>query len=225
MVFLAAETESSAATHAALEKLCRAYWYPLYVFVRRRGYSPHDAQDLTQSFFERLLDRNYLSGADRRKGKFRSYILAALEHFLANEWRRGQAQKRGGGARVISLDADFVDGEALEIAALEPAEKAFERQWAASLLGQVLQRLRQEFAAAGKETLFEQLKIFLPGDKQTSTYAELAAKIGMTEAGMKMAVSRMRHRYGEILREEIAMTVSSPAEVEEELRCLYAALS
>jgi RNA polymerase sigma factor (sigma-70 family) len=226
VVLLATDQETSAPAQAALEKLCRTYWYPLYVFVRRHGYKAHDAQDLTQGFFERLLDRRFLSGVDRRKGKFRSYLLAALEHFLANEWRRTQAQKRGGGARFISLDAELPDEPAMEIAAaMESPEKAFERQWAATLLGQVLQRLRAEFAAGGKDTLFDQLKSFLTGDKQAATYAELAPKIGMTEAGLKMAVSRMKHRYGEILREEISMTVASPEEVDEELRCLYAALS
>jgi len=210
---------------SALSELCRLYWYPLYVFVRRRGYPAHDAQDLTQSFFERLLDKRYLSGVDRTKGKFRSFLLAALEHFLANDWRRNQAQKRGGGVSFISLDDDSIEEQYLQLAGGTLPESIFERQWAATLLEQVLLQLRAEFAASNKEALFEALKIFLTGEKQTTAYAELAARFGTTEAALKMAVSRMRHRYGEILREEIAKTVSSPDQVEDELRALFAVLS
>src|SRR5205807_3079994 len=144
-----AAQDSSPPAQDALAKLCRGYWYPLYVFVRRRGYSPHDAQDLTQGFFERLLDKNYLSGADRTKGKFRSFLLAALEHFLANDWRRSQAQKRGGGAKFISLDDELVEEQYLQLRAEGiSAEKIFERQWAATLLEHVLTQLRAEFVEA-----------------------------------------------------------------------------
>ena len=222
---LEAAKDSSAPAEDALEKLCRAYWYPLYVYVRRRGYPPHDAQDLTQSFFERLLGKKYLSGVDRNKGKFRSFLLAALEHFLANDWRRSQAQKRGGGVNFISLDDDSLEGQYLQLAAALPPGKLYERQWAATLLEQVLAQLRAEFVAADKEALFQELKIFLTGEKRTIAYAELGARLGTTEAALKMAVNRMRHRYGELLREEIAKTVSSPEEIEEELRALFAALS
>src|ERR1041385_1701798 len=225
VVALAAQ-EASAPAQDALEKLCRAYWQPLYVFVRRRGYSPHDAQDLTQSFFERLLDKNYLSGADRTKGKFRSFLLAALEHFLANDWRRRRAQKRGGGAKFVSLDDDSIEEQYLQLAAtVDSAEKIFERQWAATVLNQVLVQLRAEFTAAGKEILFQRIKVFLTGEKQSSTYAELALTSGMTEAALKMAVSRLRRRYRELLQDEITKTVSSPAQVDEELRALFAAVS
>jgi RNA polymerase sigma-70 factor (ECF subfamily) len=225
-VVLAASHEGSAQCSEALEQLCRAYWYPLYTFVRRRGYQAEEAQDLTQSFFARLLDKNYLRAVDRSKGKFRSFLLAALEHFLANEWRRACARKRGGGAMFISFDDDSAEQQYLQFAAanLSPAE-VFEQQWATALLERVLSRLRAEFAAAGKEQPFEDLKIFLTGEKRRESYSELAPKLGTSEAALKMAVSRMRHRYAELLREEIANTVSRPDEVEEELRALFAALS
>jgi RNA polymerase sigma-70 factor (ECF subfamily) len=210
----------------ALERLCRNYWQPLYAYVRRRGYSPHDAQDLTQSFFARLIAKNYLRQVDRTKGKFRSFLLAALEHFLANEWRNAHVQKRGGKAAMLSLD----DTRAEELYAQIPAtpaspEKLFEQQWATTVLGQVLTRLRDEFAASGKGALFAELKGFLPGDKRDGSYAELAAKLQTTEPAIKMAVSRMRHRYGELLRAQIAETVSRPEDVDEELRAFFAALS
>src|SRR6184192_1382594 len=225
-VVLLAVNESSGAAQAALENLCHAYWYPLYVYVRRRGHSPHDAQDLTQSFFVRLLDKNFLSGVDRTKGKFRSFLLAALEHFLANDWRRSQAQKRGGGARFISLDDELVEEQYLQLRAEGiSAEKIFERQWAATLLEHVLTQLRVEFVEARKEAFFAELKIFLTGEKRTSSYSELALKLGTSEAALKMAVSRMRRRYSELLRDEIAKTVSGPEQVEEELQALFAALS
>jgi RNA polymerase sigma-70 factor (ECF subfamily) len=198
----------------------------LYVFVRRQGYSPHDAQDLTQSFFARLLEKNYLSAVDPRKGKFRSFLLATLEHFLANEWRRAHAQKRGGRFTFVSIDAESAEQQYLQVPAsnLSPGQ-LFEQQWAMTLLDQTLARLYEEFVASGKGALFGDLKIFLTGEKQAASYAELAAKLGMTEAALKMAVSRMRKRYGELLRAEIANTVANPAEIDEELRALFAALS
>ena len=210
----------------ALEKLCSTYWYPLYAFIRRKGYEAHDAQDLTQSFFARLLEKDFLSGVDRTKGKFRSFLLAALEHFLANEWRDAHAQKRGGKVTFISLDDESPEQQYLQLAASGlSAQQLFEQQWAMALLDQVLARLRTEFAAAGKGVLFEQLKIFLTGEKRPVSYAELAVELQSKEAALKMAVSRMRQRYGELLRAEIANTVSSPDEVEGELRALFAALS
>jgi len=225
MVLAAGKSESAEAS-VALEKLCSAYWYPLYVFIRRRGYEPYDAQDLTQSFFARLLEKDYLSGVDRTKGKFRSFLLAALEHFLANVWRDAHAQKRGGKVTFISMDdqsAEQVYGQ-LSARGLSP-EQVFEQQWAMALLGQVLARLREEFVAAGKQPQFNELKVFLTGEKCTVSYAELALKLQTTEPALKMAVSRMRQRYGELLRAEIALTVESPAEVDEELRALFVALA
>ena len=225
-VVLAAGQGASAGADVALEKLCRAYWWPLYAFVRRRGYEAHDAQDLTQEFFARLLARDSLRAVDRRKGKFRSFLLAALEHFLANEWRRAQTQKRGGKFSFVSIDDDSAEQPFLQVAAsyLSP-EQLFEQQWAITLLEQAVAKLREEFLTAGKQTLFDELKVFLTGEKHAISYAELATKLGMTEAALKMAVSRMRQRYGELLRAEIANTVSDPAKVEDELRALFAALS
>lgn len=225
LVLQAGDTGSAAADEA-LERLCRAYWYPLYVFVRKRGATQHDAEDLTQAFFTRLLERGYLSGLDRNKGKFRSFLLTAFQHFTANHRRDAHAQKRGGGCSFISLD-ETLEGEAQlqrEFADVS-AEKSFERQWAMTLLEQVVERLRNEFVAAEKGALFVELKVFLTGDKRACSYAELATELGMTEAALKMAVSRMRQRYGELLRIEIANTVSRPEEVEEEMQALFAALS
>ena len=223
---LAAGKAESADALVAMEKLCSAYWYPLYAFIRRKGYESHDAQDLTQSFFARLLEKDYLRGIDRTKGKFRSFLLAALEHFMANVWRDAHAQKRGGKVTFISMDdesAEQIYGQ-LSARGLSP-EQVFEQQWAMALLGQVLARLREEFAAAGKGAQFKELKVFLTGEKCTVSYADLAVRLQTTEAALKMAVSRMRQRYGEILRTEIALTVESPAEVDEELRALFAALA
>jgi RNA polymerase sigma-70 factor (ECF subfamily) len=224
-VVLAAGQDTSAEKSQALERLCRTYWYPLYAFVRRRGYPPDEAQDLTQSFFLRLLDKQYLKAVDRTKGKFRSFLLASLEHFLANEWRRSQAQRRGGKMTFISLDDDSAERQYLQVpaAGLSP-EQLYEQQWATALLNQVLARLRAEFVAEGKGELFEQLKVYLTGEKQGG-YAEMAARLNTTEAGLKMGVSRLRHRYGALLREEIANTVARPEDIEEELRALFAALA
>ena len=221
-VVLSAGRDTSTQASDALAKLCRTYWWPLYVFVRRQGYSSHDAQDLTQAFFARLLEKNYLSAVDPRKGRFRSFLLAALGHFLAKEWRRARAQKRGGEFTFVSTDAEQ---QYLQVPAsnLSP-EQLFEQQWAMTLLDQTLARLYEEFVASGKGALFGKLKIFLTGERQAASYSDLAARLGMTEAALKMAVSRMRQRYGELLRAEIANTVASPGEIDDELRALFAAL-
>lgn len=225
-VVLAAKLETSAEADAALERLCQVYWWPLYAFVRRRGHEAHDAQDLTQEFFARLLAKDFLRAVDRSKGKFRSFLLAALEHFLAKEWRRSQTQKRGGKFTFVSINDETAEQPYLQVAASpQTPEKTFQQQWAMTLLNQAVTRLRDEFVAAGKRDQFEELKVFLTGEKHTATYVELAAKLGTTEAALKMAVSRMRQRYGELLRSEIANTVSSPQEIDEELRALFSALS
>jgi len=223
---LAAREAASPRASEALEKLCRAYWWPLYTFVRRRGYDSHDAQDLTQEFFARLLEKNWLDSVDRTKGKFRSFLLAALKHFMAKEWRRAHAQKRGGWMALLSLDEEGAEQQYLHVAAagLSP-EQLYEQQWATALLDQVLALLREEFATDGKGTWFEEVKIFLTGEKRAVSYAELAVKLGTTEAALTMAVRRMRQRYGELLRAQIAHTVASSEEIEEELRALLAALS
>jgi RNA polymerase sigma factor (sigma-70 family) len=210
----------------ALEKLCRAYWFPIYAFVRRQGHGPHDAQDLTQDFFARLLEKKYLADADPAKGRFRSFLLASLKHFLANEWDRTRAQKRGGGQILIPIDAAAAE----TACGIEPvdhltAEKSFEQRWALTLLEQVLRRLRAEYVRDGKENLFEQLKPTLTKASRTVAYAEIATRLGTTEGAVKVAVHRLRQRYREVLRAEIADTVASPGEVEDEIRNLFAALA
>jgi RNA polymerase sigma factor (sigma-70 family) len=225
MVLAAAQGETQEAA-AALEALCSRYWYPLYAYVRRCGHAPHDAQDLTQGFFARLLAKDDLKAVRRSKGRFRSFLLAALKHFLANEWRNARAQKRCGNIALLSLDELGAESRYLQApgSILSP-EKFFEQQWATALLEQVLARLREEFTAARKAVLFHELKVFLTGEKRSVSFAQLAVKLGTTEAALKMAVSRLRHRYGELLREEIGKTVSSSGEIEGELRALFAALS
>jgi RNA polymerase sigma-70 factor (ECF subfamily) len=224
-VVLTAQRNDSTRAHAALSHLCRAYWYPLYAFVRRQGYSAHDAQDLTQEFFTRLLAKNYLAVVARERGKFRSFLLGSLKHFLANEWNRAQAAKRGGGREIISLDETDAEGRyALEPADDSTAEKIFERRWATTLLDQVVARLRDEYVRAEKTELYETLKNCLTVESRTVPYAELAARLSTTEGAIKVAVHRLRARYREALRDEIAQTVSSAEEVEEELRHLFAGL-
>jgi RNA polymerase sigma-70 factor (ECF subfamily) len=224
-VVLAAKDGASPVADDALAQLCRAYWYPLYAFIRRRGHGPHDAQDLTQEFFHRLLDKRYLSAVDHRKGRFRTFLLAALEHFLANEWRRSQTQRRGGGQQIISIDDSAEQRYTNEPATDLSPERIFEQRWALAFLEQVLAKLRVEFAETGKLATFEALKVLLTGDRPSVSYAELASSLATTEAALKMAVSRMRHRYGELLRQELANTVADPDEIEDELRALMGALS
>jgi RNA polymerase sigma-70 factor (ECF subfamily) len=210
--------------HDALGKLCAAYWYPLYAFVRREGKSPHDAQDLTQGFFALLLEKNWLDGVEQSRGRFRSWLLAAMKHFLANEWDKSRAQKRGGGQMLIPLDASDAESRyAHEPADLATADKLFDRRWALTLLDQVLVRLRAEFSSAGKAKHFDALKGALTGNK--TPYAEIAAQLAMSEGGVKVAVHRLRERYRDVIRAEIAETVETPAEVDDELRHLLAALS
>ncbi len=211
---------------AALERLCRTYWYPLYVCARRRGHSHEDAQDLTQDFFCRLLDRNWLPQADRHKGRFRSFLLVALNHFLANEWDRATAVKRGGRMSFQSLDDATCEKLFREDSQLTCSpEELYERRWAMTLLQTVFSRLRDEATAAGRLEQFEKLEVFLTGEKRAVTYADLAAELSSTQAALKMATQRLRRRYAELLREEIAHTVADPAEVRDELRHLLAVLS
>jgi RNA polymerase sigma-70 factor (ECF subfamily) len=223
---LAARDEQSPQAAEALEKLCRRYWPPVYAFIRRRGHGPDDAQDLTQEFFARLLEKNYLGAADASKGKFRTLLLTAVSRFLVNERERTLAQKRGGGAVHFSLEADDAeDGYRVQPADPATPETIYERRWAETVLETVLSRLRHEFEAAGQRERFEALKPFLAAEKQASSGADLAAWLGLTESAVYSAVHRLRQRYGELLREEIAHTVASPDEIEDELRCLVRALS
>ena len=213
-------------SEAALASLCGLYWYPLYAYARRRLPTVEDAQDLTQEFFLRLQEREYLRQADRQRGRFRSFLLTAFKHFLAKEQERANAQKRGGGRKPLPLD--FQSGECRfqrEPSHQATAEDLYERSWALALLQQALARLREEQAAAGKERLFECLKGTLTGEDAPRPYAEFAAELGMSAEAVKVTVHRLRRRYGELLRTEIAQTVGSPEEVEDELRTLFAALA
>jgi RNA polymerase sigma-70 factor (ECF subfamily) len=225
-VVLAAGRADTTRARDALARLCQTYWHPLYAYVRRLGNSPHDAQDLTQEFFARLLAKNYLASADESRGRFRSFLLASFKHFLANEWEKARAQKRGGGQIPISIDPVAAEtGCHFEPADPATAEKTFERRWALTLLDQVLRRLRQEYAATGREELFGQLKPTLTEASRSVRYAEIATRLGTTEGAVKVAVHRLRQQYRELLRAEIAETVASPAKVEDELRSLFAALA
>lgn len=210
----------------ALERLCRAYWNPLYAYVRRQGHDPHDAQDLTQEFFARLLEKDYLRLADPERGRFRSFLLKSLKHFLVNEWVRGQAQKRGGGQRVISIDDETAEQSYLQqpVEQLEP-ETLYDKRWALTVLERSMARMGADYAAAGKKELFEQLKPLLLTEGSGDSYRSLAAPMGLSEGAVKVAVHRLRQRFREVIRQEIAQTVATPAEVEEELRFLMAALS
>ena len=225
-VVLAARAPDAPQAAAALAELCRTYWYPLYAFVRRKGHSPHDAQDLTQAFFARLLEKNYVAQVDRERGRFRTYLLAALTHFLADEWDKARRLKRGGDREIISFDA----ASAEERYRLEPidqldASKLYERRWVTTLFDKVLARLEQEFRDSGKGELFDGLKSSLLAEDSGSSYAELGSPMGLTEDAVKQAVHRMRRRYRELFREEIAQTVAGPGEVEDELKHLFAVLS
>ena len=215
----------------ALEKLCRTYWYPLYAYVRRRGYSPADAEDLTQEFFAWLLERKWLGKADPQRGRFRSFLLTSISNFLANEWDKARTQKRGGG-KVISLERDEAENrytwQPLSYCIPESSftpEQSFEWRWAMTLLDQVMGRLSGEFEQEGKKELFETLKPCLLGESSTQPYSAMAAKLGMTEGAIKVTVHRLRQRYRQLLRDEISGTVAAPEEVEEELRYLFAVLT
>ena len=222
---VAANPDEASQTRArkALEELCRAYWYPLYAFVRNRGYSSSDAQDLTQSFFTRLIERGGFVSADPERGRFRSYLLGAMKHFLANEWHRAKAQKRGGDAIFVELDA--LEPEARY--ALEPAQSGgpdarFDREWAQESIARAMDTLRARFEASGKGEQFEALKGSLTGDEPSRS--RTAERLGMTEGAAKVAVHRLRKRYRELLRAEIAQTVRDPSDVDDEMRHLVAAL-
>ena len=224
-VVLAAGSRDNRRSREALAKLCATYWYPLYAFVRRQDFGPEDAEDLTQSFFAHLLEHEALATVDRAKGKFRSFLLASLRHFLADERDRAWAQKRGGGCALVPLDATYAERRyALEPADATSPDKLFERNWVLALMEQVLDRLRAEQVVAEKRAQFDLLRDCLMGDPDGPRYADLAAQLSMSDDAVKMAVSRLRRRYRQLLRQEIAHTVSTPAEIEEEIRHLFAAL-
>jgi RNA polymerase sigma-70 factor (ECF subfamily) len=225
-VVQAAALDPSEASRQALSKLCQAYWHPVYAFVRRNGHDPDLSQDLTQSFFARLLEKNDLKHADQTKGRFRSFLLTAVKHFLANDWDRGRALKRGGGQVVVSIDV--VKAERWYVPSVvdaETPEVVFERRWALSVLEQAMFRLRAEFAAARESDLYESLSVFLSQDSSEVRYAELAGQLGMRPGTLRTKVYRMREKYRQLLREEITETVSTTDEIDEEIRFLVSRLS
>ena len=225
-VVLAARGGDEAASLRALETLCRAYWYPLYAYLRRQGHAPHDAQDLTQGFFARLLEKHYLDAADRDKGRFRSFLLMAFKRFLAKEWERHRAQKRGGSKAMLSLDSEMAErryqGEGAEHLA---PDRIYERRWALTLLDQALATLRQDYQALGRAAEFDCLKEHLTAERGEIPYAEVAERLGMAEGTARAAVHRLRSRFRAVFRVEIARTVAVPEEVEDEVRYLRRVLT
>jgi RNA polymerase sigma-70 factor (ECF subfamily) len=225
-VVMAAGVGATPQSTYALERLCDVYWYPIYSYLRRQNHARHDAQDLTQAFFAHLLANERLRQVHPAKGKFRSFLLASLRHFLANEWDKRQTLKRGGQFKLVSLDEQMAEERFHhEPSHAETPDKAFEQTWAMTVLDAVFAGLRQEYTTDGKAGLFDALRTYLSGDKGVVPYAETAAKFGLSEGAVKMAVLRMRRRFGELLRAEIARTVSRPEEIDEEIRCLFAAVS
>jgi RNA polymerase sigma-70 factor (ECF subfamily) len=223
-VVLAAGRRHTPQSDGALEELCRSYWFPLYAYVRRRGHNKEDAEDLTQAFFTRFLEKNYLAGLSAERGRFRAFLLASLKHFLINEWKKSQRQKRGGGEKILSLDWQTADTKFQVAATNEPSpDKAFDREWALALLAKVIERLCAQCAADGKARLFDQLKIFLTAGKGALSHADAAKKVGMDEAAVRVAVHRLRKHYRVLLRDEIAQTLADAADVDEEMRALFGA--
>ncbi len=221
-VVLAAGRANPTRAREALERLCRTYWYPLYAYVRLRGHSPEDAKDLTQDFFARLLAAHSLAHADPNRGKFRSFLLGAMNHCLADEAAKGRAQKRGGGRALIPLD--LIDAEQRfepEPADAAAPDQAFDRHWATALLSEVLARLETEYRREGKVELFDALRQTLVGARESQPYALLARQLGLNEGALRTAVHRLRKRYRELIREEVANTVSSPEEIDDEIRYLF----
>jgi RNA polymerase sigma factor (sigma-70 family) len=223
---LAAGHSSMPGAADALETLCQAYWYPLYLYVRRQGCSAADAEDVTQEFFARLIQKKYLRLADPERGRFRTFLLTSLRHFLVNEWARARTEKRGGGQTVVPLDPQTAE----RLYANEPAEgpspeALYDQRWAVTILERCLRELRARYAKAGKAELFDVLKDCMWGAKLSSSYGELATRLGLSEGAVKVAVHRLRRRFRELLRAEVAHTVGHPGQVDGELRDLMAALS
>jgi len=225
-VVLAAQRSDGLLAEAALERLCHAYWPPLYTYIRREGYDAHDAQDLTQEFLSRFIHKEWLGHLQDQRGKFRSFLLTFLKHFLSDERDRAGAHKRGGGQTLVSLDDTAAEERYLEPPAqgLSP-DQIFERRWAQTVMERALARLREEYEAGGKAALFEQLKEIQPGEHGQASYAEIGARLGLAEGTIASAVHRLRKRHREILRAEIAQTVARPEEIDEEIRNLLAILS
>lgn len=225
-VVLAAGEGGSEPARRALEVLCAAYWYPIYAYVRRKGHGPDDAMDLTQEFFAQLIAKDRIRLADRQKGRFRTFLLSVLDYFLAREWSRAHRQKRGGEFQFVSLDVQDAENRfRLEPTTTDTPETHFERQWAFTVLKQVMLALGAECEAGGKGTLFGEVKHLLSGERANTEYTVIAQKLAMTEGAVRVAVHRLRQRYGELLRAEISETVATREEAEEELRHLLGVLS
>jgi len=225
-VVLAAKASGSPHAAEAMEKLCRTYRRPLYAYIRREGHNPTDAEDLTQEFFARLLEKDYLQHLRHRDGKFRSFLLTFVKRFLSDQRDRAGAQKRGGGKTFVSLDETSPEEGYLDesMNGLSP-DQVFERRWAQTVMDRALSRLREEYVVGGKAALFDQLKEIQPGEHGESSYAEIGARLGLAEGTIKSAVHRLRRRHRELLREEIAQTVARPEEIDEEIRNLLTVLS
>ena len=211
----------------ALSRLCEAYWRPLYVFARSKGMGREAAEDLVQGFFAHFLERDYLSDLDPRKGRFRSYLLAAFLHFISNDRDRQRARKRGGRTVALPLEIDFADGErrfVVEPRATSDPRREYERQWALSVVERATLEVHRRYAAEGRESLFDRLSGFLPGGSDDAPYRQIAHELAMTEDAVKMAVSRLRKRFALVLREQIVATVTDPSEVEDEIRFLLASI-
>jgi len=225
-VVVSAGDPASPLAASALEALCRAYWYPLYAYVRRRGHATADAQDLTQEFFAQLLQHNWVARADRDKGRFRSFLLMAMNRFLANEWDKTKTLKRGGHTWIVPLEMETAESRYSQVpAAASTPEQVFEKQWALALLESVLTQLRDDYARDDKLALFDALKPCLVGSRESQPYVELAARLDKSPGAVKTAVSRLRERYRARLKNEISHTVASPTEVDDELRHLFRVLS
>src|SRR3954470_2195584 len=223
-VVLAAGESYSETSHRALALLCETYWYPIYTYVRRNGHGPDDAEDLTQQFFARLIEKEYVRLADQSRGRFRTFLLSSLKHFLINEWTKGTRQKRGAGQKALSIDeANAESGFLSDTAVEQPSDAFYDRTWAATLLDRALRAMGLEFEQSGKRDLFDRLKGFVWGEKNGLSYTDMAAQLGMTEGAVKVAVTRLRQRYGELLRAEVAQTVT-PFELDAELRYLVSIL-
>jgi RNA polymerase sigma-70 factor (ECF subfamily) len=225
-VVLSAKEADAPRRQQALEALCRAYWPPIYTFIRQRGYSPHDAQDLTQEFFARLLEKDYLQHLTHQQGRFRTFLLTFVNHLLSDERDKRQAQKRGGGRTHLPLEnVEALETQLAHTGPAAPAETAFDRQWARTVVDRANQRLAEEYRTRGKEVLYRELKTFAPTSQEQPAYDELARKLAMTEQAVRAAVHRMRGRFGQLIRDEVSHTVRRPDELEEEIRYLISVLA
>jgi RNA polymerase sigma-70 factor (ECF subfamily) len=225
-IVLAAGDSALPGAQEALEKLCRTYWYPLYAFVRLKGHSPEDAKDLTQAFFERFLQKHYVKDVVREKGRFRTFLLTILQRFLCDQFDRATAAKRGGGVPIVTLDAVGAEAQLEQaVASRQSPESVFERAWADTVVHTTVERLGDEYAAEGKASLFSELKRYLSCPADRSDYSATAQRLGMSADAVVVAVMRLRRRYRSLVRAEVANTVATPAEIDDEMRYLVGLLT